>query len=162
MQESEVSRLEETVCYLKSQKYQEKCSEAAEHKYKKEVERLHGNVEELEQEREELEQEVAELRRAAQKRSTRRWEQGTERKHVQIPKPPSKSQLFDSFTILELQEAPKSSASLYFNYTFFHPDLSGTLLTATPTASLQSCSWRSPFSSRKMLQRRLSVQRRLS
>nr|XP_030142750.3 centriolin isoform X2 [Taeniopygia guttata] len=70
--ESEVSRLEETVCYLKSQKYQEKCSEAAEHKYKKEVERLHGNVEELEQEREELEQEVAELRRAAQKRSTRR------------------------------------------------------------------------------------------
>ncbi|OWK61378.1 Centriolin [Lonchura striata] len=70
--ESEVSRLEETVCYLKSQKYQEKCSEAAEHKYKKEVERLHGNVEELEQEREELEQEVAELRQAAQKRSTRR------------------------------------------------------------------------------------------
>ncbi|NXM21071.1 CNTRL protein, partial [Ploceus nigricollis] len=70
--ESEVSRLEDTVCYLKSQKYKEKCSEAAEHKYKKEVERLHGNVEELEQEREELEREVAELRRAAQKRSTRR------------------------------------------------------------------------------------------
>ncbi|XP_053818190.1 centriolin isoform X1 [Vidua chalybeata] len=70
--ESEVSRLEETVCYLKSQKYKEKCSEAAEHKYKKEVERLHGNVEELEQEREELECEVAELRRAARKRSTRR------------------------------------------------------------------------------------------
>ncbi|XP_068067105.1 centriolin isoform X1 [Anomalospiza imberbis] len=70
--ESEVSRLEETVCYLKSQKYKEKCSEAAEHKYKKEVERLHGNIEELEQEREELECEVAELRRAAQKRSTRR------------------------------------------------------------------------------------------
>ncbi|RLV93889.1 hypothetical protein DV515_00013338 [Chloebia gouldiae] len=70
--ESEVSRLEETVCYLKSQKYKEECSEAAEHKYKKEVERLHGNVEELEQEREELEREVAELHRAAQKRSTRR------------------------------------------------------------------------------------------
>ncbi|NXR95882.1 CNTRL protein, partial [Hypocryptadius cinnamomeus] len=70
--ESEVSRLEDTVCYLKSQKYKEKCSEAAEHKYRKEVERLHGNVEELEQEREELEREVAELRRAAQKRSTRR------------------------------------------------------------------------------------------
>ncbi|NWV22614.1 CNTRL protein, partial [Origma solitaria] len=70
--ESEISRLEDTVCYLKSQKYKEKCSEAAEHKYKKEVERLHENVEELEHEREELEREVAELRRAAQKRSTRR------------------------------------------------------------------------------------------
>ncbi|NXQ61368.1 CNTRL protein, partial [Anthoscopus minutus] len=70
--QTEVSRLEDTVCYLKSQKYKEKCSEAAEHKYKREVERLHGNVEELEQEREELECEVAELRRAAQKRSTRR------------------------------------------------------------------------------------------
>ncbi|NXH82366.1 CNTRL protein, partial [Edolisoma coerulescens] len=70
--ESEVSRLEDTVCYLKSQKYKEKCSEAAERKYKKEVERLHENVEELEHEREELECEVAELRRAAQTRSTRR------------------------------------------------------------------------------------------
>uniref|UniRef100_A0A8C3P1I5 Centriolin n=1 Tax=Cyanoderma ruficeps TaxID=181631 RepID=A0A8C3P1I5_9PASS len=67
--ESEVSRLEDTVCYLKSQKYKEKCSEAAEHQYRKELERLHGDVEELEQEREELECEVAELR---QKRSTRR------------------------------------------------------------------------------------------
>ncbi|XP_032933488.1 centriolin isoform X2 [Catharus ustulatus] len=70
--ESEVSRLEDTACYLKSQKYKEKCSEAAEQKYKKEVERLHGDVEELEQEREELQSEVAELRRAAQERSTRR------------------------------------------------------------------------------------------
>ncbi|XP_066057163.1 centriolin isoform X2 [Chamaea fasciata] len=70
--ESEVSRLEDTVCYLKSRKYKEKCSEAAEQKYKKEVERLHGSVEELEQEREELECEVAELRRAARKRSTHR------------------------------------------------------------------------------------------
>ncbi|XP_068887795.1 centriolin isoform X2 [Aphelocoma coerulescens] len=70
--ESEVSRLEDTVCYLKSQKYKEKCSEAAEHKYRKEVERLHRNVEELEHEREELECEVAELRRAAQTWSTRR------------------------------------------------------------------------------------------
>ncbi|NXT72095.1 CNTRL protein, partial [Chaetops frenatus] len=70
--ESEISRLEDTVCYLKSQKYKEKCSEAAEHKYKKEVERLQGNVEGLEQQREELECEVAELRRAAQKRSTHR------------------------------------------------------------------------------------------
>ncbi|KAM4760753.1 centriolin isoform 1-T3 [Cyanocitta cristata] len=70
--ESEVSRLEDTVCYLKSQKYKEKCSEAAEHKYRKEVERLHRNVEELEHEREELECEVAELRRAAQTWSARR------------------------------------------------------------------------------------------
>ncbi|NWV14438.1 CNTRL protein, partial [Ptilonorhynchus violaceus] len=70
--ESEISRLEDTVCYLKSQKYKEKCSEAAEHKYKEEVERLHRSVEELEQEREELECEVAELRRAAQKQSKRR------------------------------------------------------------------------------------------
>ncbi|NXH35042.1 CNTRL protein, partial [Myiagra hebetior] len=70
--ESEVSRLEDTVCYLKSQKYKEKCSEAAEHKYKKQVERLHRNIEELEHEREELECEVAELSRAAQARSTRR------------------------------------------------------------------------------------------
>lgn len=75
MQESEVSRLEDTVCYLKSQKYKEKCSEAAEQKYKKEVERLHGDVEELEQEREELQSEVAKLRRAAQERSTRRCAQ---------------------------------------------------------------------------------------
>ncbi|XP_014125981.2 centriolin isoform X2 [Zonotrichia albicollis] len=70
--ESEVSRLEDTVCYLKSQKYKDKCSEAAEHKYRREVERLHGNVEVLEQERAELEGEVAELRRAAQSRSTHR------------------------------------------------------------------------------------------
>ncbi|KFP11140.1 Centriolin, partial [Egretta garzetta] len=65
--ESEVSRLEDTVYYLKSQKYKDKLSEAAEHKCKKEVEKLHQNIEELVQEREELEQEVAELRRAAQK-----------------------------------------------------------------------------------------------
>lgn len=107
MQESEVSRLEDTVCYLKSQKYKEKCSEAAEHKYKKEVERLHRNVEELEHEREELECEVAELHRAAQTRSTRRWEQCmecTERKWKYLNLFPA-SQLFDSLTILELQEA---------------------------------------------------------
>ncbi|NXE19162.1 CNTRL protein, partial [Ardeotis kori] len=65
--ESEVSRLEDTVYYLKSRKYKEKWSEAAEHKYKKEVEKLHQNIEELLREREELEHEVAELRRAAQK-----------------------------------------------------------------------------------------------
>ncbi|KAM9595844.1 centriolin isoform 4-T6 [Morphnus guianensis] len=65
--ESEVSRLEDTVYYLKSRKYKDKWSEAAEHKCKKEVEKLRQNVEELLHEREELEREVAELRRAAQK-----------------------------------------------------------------------------------------------
>ncbi|KFW83737.1 Centriolin, partial [Manacus vitellinus] len=70
--ESEVSRLEDTVCYLKSQKYKERCSEAAEQKYKREVEKLLQNVEELEHERAELECEVAELRRAAQRQSRRR------------------------------------------------------------------------------------------
>ncbi|NWU08088.1 CNTRL protein, partial [Cephalopterus ornatus] len=70
--ESEVSRLEDTVCYLKSQRYKERCSEAAEQKYKREVEKLHQNVEELEHERAELESEVAELRRAAQRQSKRR------------------------------------------------------------------------------------------
>ncbi|NWT00593.1 CNTRL protein, partial [Mionectes macconnelli] len=70
--ESQVSRLEDTLCYLKSRKYKERCSEAAEQKYKREVEKLHQNVEELEQERAELEGEVAELRRAAQRQSRRR------------------------------------------------------------------------------------------
>ncbi|KFV44040.1 Centriolin, partial [Gavia stellata] len=65
--ESEVSRLEDTVYYLKSRKYKDKWSEAAEHKCKKEVEKLHQNIEELLHERDELEHEVAELRRAAQK-----------------------------------------------------------------------------------------------
>uniref|UniRef100_A0A663F5P7 Centriolin n=1 Tax=Aquila chrysaetos chrysaetos TaxID=223781 RepID=A0A663F5P7_AQUCH len=65
--ESEVSRLEDTVYYLKSRKYKDKWSEAAEHKCKKEVEKLRQNVEELLHEREELEHEVAELRQAAQK-----------------------------------------------------------------------------------------------
>ncbi|NXT57302.1 CNTRL protein, partial [Pluvianellus socialis] len=70
--ESEVSRLEDTVYYLKSRKYKDKWSEAAEHKYKKEVEKLHQNIEELLHEREELEHEVAELRRAAQKHNKRK------------------------------------------------------------------------------------------
>ncbi|NXT82779.1 CNTRL protein, partial [Zapornia atra] len=68
--ESEVSRLEDTVYYLKSRKYKDKWSEAAEHKYKKEMEKLHQNIEELLHERGELEGEVAELRRAAQKHNT--------------------------------------------------------------------------------------------
>ncbi|KAK4811457.1 hypothetical protein QYF61_006391 [Mycteria americana] len=70
--ESEVSRLEDTVYYLKSRKYKDKWSEAAEHKYKKEVEKLHQNIEELLHEREELEHEVAELQRAAQKHNKRK------------------------------------------------------------------------------------------
>ncbi|NXD74844.1 CNTRL protein, partial [Halcyon senegalensis] len=64
--ESEVSRLEDTVYYLKSRKYKDKWSEAAECKCKKEVEKLHQNIEELLHEREELEHEVEELRQAAQ------------------------------------------------------------------------------------------------
>ncbi|NXX46743.1 CNTRL protein, partial [Tricholaema leucomelas] len=70
--ESEVTRLEDTVCFLKSQKHKERWSEAAERKCRKEVEKLHQNVEELLQEREELEREVAELQQAAQKRTRRR------------------------------------------------------------------------------------------
>lgn len=58
--------------YLKSRKYKDKWSEAAEHKCKKEVEKLHQNIEELLQEREELEHEVAELRRTAQKHNKRK------------------------------------------------------------------------------------------
>ncbi|NWS40158.1 CNTRL protein, partial [Probosciger aterrimus] len=69
--ESEVSRLEDTVYYLKSRKYKDKWLEAAEHKYNKETERLLQNVEKLLHEREELEHEVAELR-AAQKHSKRK------------------------------------------------------------------------------------------
>ncbi|NWX16420.1 CNTRL protein, partial [Aegotheles bennettii] len=70
--ESEVSRLEDTVYYLKSRKYKDKWSEAFEHKCKKEVEQLHQNIEELLHEREELEHELAELQRAAQKRNKRK------------------------------------------------------------------------------------------
>ncbi|XP_042642441.1 centriolin isoform X1 [Tyto alba] len=70
--ESEVSRLEDTVYYLKSWKYKNKLSEAAEHKCQKELEKLHQNIEELQHERKELEHEVAELRRAAQKRNKRK------------------------------------------------------------------------------------------
>ncbi|KFR15637.1 Centriolin, partial [Opisthocomus hoazin] len=70
--ESEVSRLEDTVYYLKSQKYKDKESEAAEQKCKKEVEKLHQNFEELLHEREELEHKIAELRRAAEKHNKRK------------------------------------------------------------------------------------------
>ncbi|NXW49584.1 CNTRL protein, partial [Nyctiprogne leucopyga] len=74
--ESEVSRLEDTVYYLKSQKYKDKGSESAEHKCKKEVEKLHQNIEELLHEREELEQELAELRRAVQKHKRKDFIEG--------------------------------------------------------------------------------------
>uniref|UniRef100_A0A8C9GD02 Centriolin n=2 Tax=Pavo cristatus TaxID=9049 RepID=A0A8C9GD02_PAVCR len=67
--ESEVSRLEDAVRHLKSRKYGDKWSEAAEHKCKNEMEKLHQNIEDLLHEREELEHEVAELQRAAQKRN---------------------------------------------------------------------------------------------
>uniref|UniRef100_A0A803YKT4 Centriolin n=1 Tax=Meleagris gallopavo TaxID=9103 RepID=A0A803YKT4_MELGA len=70
--ESEVSRLEDTVRHLKSRKYRDKWSEAAEHKCKNEMETLRQNIEDLLHEREELEREVAELQRAAQKRNKRR------------------------------------------------------------------------------------------
>ncbi|NXV12281.1 CNTRL protein, partial [Cepphus grylle] len=70
--ENEVSRLEDTLYYLKSRKAKDKWSEAAEHKCKEEVEKLHQNVEELLHEREELEREVAELRKAAQNRNKRK------------------------------------------------------------------------------------------
>uniref|UniRef100_A0A8C2YAE1 Centriolin n=1 Tax=Coturnix japonica TaxID=93934 RepID=A0A8C2YAE1_COTJA len=70
--ESEVSRLEDTVQHLKSRKCREKWSEAAEHKCKNEIEKLHQNIEDLLHEREELEHEVAELQRAAQKRNRRK------------------------------------------------------------------------------------------
>ncbi|NXG04781.1 CNTRL protein, partial [Sakesphorus luctuosus] len=70
--ESEVCRLEDTLCSLKSQRNRERCSEAAEHKYRREVEKLQQSVEELEREREELECEVAELRRVAQRQGRHR------------------------------------------------------------------------------------------
>ncbi|KAJ7398993.1 hypothetical protein BTVI_119499 [Pitangus sulphuratus] len=71
-QESQVSRLEDTVCYLRSRKHRDCCWGAAEHKHKREVEKLLQNVEELEHDRAELQGEVAELRRAAQRQSRRR------------------------------------------------------------------------------------------
>ncbi|NWR33845.1 CNTRL protein, partial [Tachuris rubrigastra] len=70
--ESQVARLEDALCYLQASRYKARCSEAAEQKYQREVEKLHQSVEELEQQRAELEGEVAELRRAAQRRSGRR------------------------------------------------------------------------------------------
>ncbi|NWR74795.1 CNTRL protein, partial [Centropus unirufus] len=69
--ESEVARLEDTLYYLKSRKYKEKWSEA-EHKCKREMQKLNQTIEDLLREREELEFEVAELQRAAQKRDKRK------------------------------------------------------------------------------------------
>ncbi|XP_025918156.1 centriolin isoform X5 [Apteryx rowi] len=70
--ENEVSRLEDIVYHLKSRKYGDKWSGEADHKRRKEVEKLHQNIEDLVHEREELEHEVAELRRAAQKHNKRK------------------------------------------------------------------------------------------
>nr|XP_009679355.1 PREDICTED: centriolin isoform X2 [Struthio camelus australis] len=70
--ENEVSRLEDIVYHLKSQKYRDKWSGEADHKYRKEVEKLHQNIEDLVNERKDLEREVAELRRAAQKHNKRK------------------------------------------------------------------------------------------
>ncbi|XP_065593258.1 centriolin [Cyrtonyx montezumae] len=70
--ESELSRLEDTVHHLKSRKYRDKWSGAAECKCEDEMGKLHQNIEDLLHEREELEHEVAELQRAAQKRNKRK------------------------------------------------------------------------------------------
>ncbi|OXB76365.1 UNVERIFIED_CONTAM: hypothetical protein H355_006776, partial [Colinus virginianus] len=70
--ESELSRLEDTVHHLKSRKYRDKWSGAAECKCEDEMGRLHQNIEDLLHEREELEHEVAELQRAAQKHNKRK------------------------------------------------------------------------------------------
>ncbi|NXP23859.1 CNTRL protein, partial [Scytalopus superciliaris] len=59
--EREVSRLEDTVCYLQCGRHREQSWEAAEHRHKGEVEKLHRDVAELEQQRAELEQQRAEL-----------------------------------------------------------------------------------------------------
>uniref|UniRef100_A0A8C4XYT2 Centriolin n=1 Tax=Gopherus evgoodei TaxID=1825980 RepID=A0A8C4XYT2_9SAUR len=70
--EKEISRLEDTVYHLRSQRCEYKWTGVSEHKPKKEMEKLHQNIEDLLHEREELECEVAELRKTAQKRSKRK------------------------------------------------------------------------------------------
>ncbi|KAM9117352.1 centriolin isoform 2-T3 [Pangshura tecta] len=65
--EKEISRLEDTVYHLRSQRCEYKWTGVSEHKPNKEMEKLHQNIEELLHEREELEREVAELRKTAQK-----------------------------------------------------------------------------------------------
>nr|XP_032623335.1 centriolin isoform X4 [Chelonoidis abingdonii] len=70
--EKEISRLEDTVYHLRSQRCEYKWTGVSEHKPNKEMEKLHQNIEDLLHEREELEREVAELRKTAQKRSKRK------------------------------------------------------------------------------------------
>ncbi|XP_044848219.1 centriolin isoform X3 [Mauremys mutica] len=70
--EKEISRLEDTVYHLRSQRCEYKQTGVSEHKPNKEMEKLHQNIEDLLHEREELEREVAELRKTAQKRSKRK------------------------------------------------------------------------------------------
>uniref|UniRef100_A0A8C3FSV3 Centriolin n=1 Tax=Chrysemys picta bellii TaxID=8478 RepID=A0A8C3FSV3_CHRPI len=70
--EKEISRLEDTVYHLRSQRCEYKWTGVSEHKHNKEMEKLHQNIEDLLHEREELESEVAELRKTAQKRSKRK------------------------------------------------------------------------------------------
>ncbi|EMP34606.1 Centriolin [Chelonia mydas] len=70
--EKEISRLEDTVYRLRSQRCEYKWTGVSEHKHNKEMGKLHQNIEDLLHEREELEHEVAELRKTAQKRSKRK------------------------------------------------------------------------------------------
>ncbi|XP_043354698.1 centriolin isoform X2 [Dermochelys coriacea] len=70
--EKEISRLEDTVYRLRSQRCEYKWTGVSEHKYNKEMGKLHQNIEDLLHEREELEHEVAELHKTAQKRSKRK------------------------------------------------------------------------------------------
>uniref|UniRef100_A0A7M4FX69 Centriolin n=1 Tax=Crocodylus porosus TaxID=8502 RepID=A0A7M4FX69_CROPO len=69
--ENEISRLEDIVYHLRSQKQDYIWPGMSVHKHNKEMEKLHQNIDNLLREREELEREVAELRTAAEKRSKR-------------------------------------------------------------------------------------------
>uniref|UniRef100_A0A7M4ESE9 Centriolin n=1 Tax=Crocodylus porosus TaxID=8502 RepID=A0A7M4ESE9_CROPO len=70
--ENEISRLEDIVYHLRSQKQDYIWPGMSVHKHNKEMEKLHQNIDNLLREREELEREVAELRTAAEKRSKRK------------------------------------------------------------------------------------------
>ncbi|XP_014382169.1 centriolin isoform X3 [Alligator sinensis] len=70
--ENEISRLEDIVYHLRSQKRDYTWPGMSVHKHNKEMEKLHQNIDNLLREREELEREVAELRTAAEKRSKRK------------------------------------------------------------------------------------------
>nr|XP_014427854.1 centriolin isoform X2 [Pelodiscus sinensis] len=70
--EKEISRLDDTIYQLRSQRHEYKWTGVSDRKHQKEMEKLHQNIEDLLHEREELEHEVAELRKTAQKRSKRK------------------------------------------------------------------------------------------